>query len=639
EEASEASILTQKNARTMTLTVPAPRGMILDRNGEPLAQNKVGYHLALDFTKISTETSESRILSWARERIAEANRLSGGEWEVDEAKLLAYFHDRRWIPKEVSVVFGEEKAKEVQKQLPDGLVLLPVYLRHYPERSLGAHMIGYVGTRTRLPDGPINQGDPLFETSEGKAGFEKLFDEDLRGEPGRKRYLFDDQGGKLLEEWIRRPRAGGSVVTTLDLTWQRRAEKVLREGCERGALVVIDINTGEVLAMASRPSFDLNDFIPGISHEAYQELLNDPGNPLFARAFQGEYPPASTFKPVVALAALNNGVVKENTRINCPYQIKIGNHWFRNHTKTVEGAIDVKRALARSTNPWFYQVGIKTGPESFLSVARRLGFGSDTGLPLVGERPGLVPNNDYMEKTHGRRMMDGDTANLSIGQGVMLATPLQVAQAMAGIANGGVLPQLRLIKQIQDTRGRVVDAPGPEKKNDLNVSAEAIEAVQQGMEDVVHKGYGTGKNADLGYTVLAGKTGTAQWGPESKNQGLAWFSGFLPRENPRYAFAVLYEGKPNQSVAGGRLAAPMVRSFFKGLRQEIEDKIAPPAKALIVVEEEEEMAEPETEERPPMETEAEPAPATAEEMAEELPAPEDLDELDIPRAIIVEEDE
>jgi penicillin-binding protein 2 len=159
-------------------------------------------------------------------------------------------------------------------------------------------------------------------------------------------------------------------------------------------------------------------------------------------------------------------------------------------------------------------------------------------------------------------MTDGDTANLAIGQGVLLATPLQVAHAMSGIANGGALPELRLLSQIQDLHGRVVEAPAPAKRNDLSLSAKAVSAVRQGMDDVVNASYGTGKGGALAFTELAGKTGTAQWGPPSKEQRLAWFAGFFPVENPRYAFAVLYEGKPGQSVSGGRLAAPIVRDVF-----------------------------------------------------------------------------
>jgi len=313
-------------------------------------------------------------------------------------------------------------------------------------------------------------------------------------------------------------------------------------------------------------------------------LKEDPAAPLFGRAFQSAYPPASAFKPIVALTALNNGTVTKSSEIYCPAAIRIGNHTFNNWSKTAEGSIDVRRALARSCNPWFYQVGIDVGPTAFLSLARRLGFGERSGLPLMGETPGLVPNDEWMLKNEKRRILDGDTANMSIGQGSLLASPLQVAQAMAGIANGGALPRLQLIMQIQDPRGRVIKATVPERRNWLGLDPKAVEIVREGMNDVVDSGYGTGRSGSLSYTDLCGKTGTAQWN-KTRNQRLAWFAGFLPKDNPRYAFAVLYEGRPGEAVSGGKTAAPMVRAFFEPIKDDIKDIIAPPLKALVVVDE------------------------------------------------------
>jgi len=305
---------------------------------------------------------------------------------------------------------------------------------------------------------------------------------------------------------------------------------------------------------------------------------------LFGGAFQSAYPPASAFKPIVALTALNNGTVTKSSEIYCPAAIRIGNHTFNNWSKTAEGSIDVRRALARSCNPWFYQVGIDVGPTAFLSLARRLGFGERSGLPLMGETPGLVPNDEWMLKNEKRRILDGDTANMSIGQGSLLASPLQVAQAMAGIANGGALPRLQLIMQIQDPRGRVIKATVPERRNWLGLDPKAVEIVREGMNDVVDSGYGTGRSGSHSDTGLCGNTGTAQWN-KTRNQRLAWFAGFLPKDNPRYAFAVLYEGRPGEAVSGGKTAAPMVRAFFEPIKDDIKDIIAPPLKALVVVDE------------------------------------------------------
>lgn len=584
KSANEGSILTRKDARTITLKIPAPRGQIVDRMGEPLAQNEVAYQVSLQFEQFQ-DVDRDYIVSWARERMGRLNGLVEILYEKTDEELYAHYKDRRWLPLYVSSQIREKEAKLIEPKLGSGLVLSPVYRRVYPEDGLAAHILGYAGSVGKLPTGPINYNEPLWEESEGRAGLEKLYDRQLTGEAGMKRLLFDEKGNKLLEEQVKRPRPGGTVVTTLNLKWQKLAEKVLRKGCERGAFVVIDVITGEVLVMASRPTFDLNVFIPGISSEDFKALQDDPGIPLFGRAFQSAYPPASSYKPVVALAALNDGVVAEFSEVYCPAAIKIGKHTFKNWSKNPEGNINVKRALARSCNTWFYQVGIDVGPSSFLGLSRRLGMGKKSGLPLIGETSGLIPTNEWMLKNERRRILDGDTANMSIGQGSLLASPLQVAQMMAGIGNGGALPKLSLVSQVQDTRGRVVKSIVPERRNWLGVDRIAVEIVREGMQDVVEKGYGTGKSGRLSYTSLAGKTGTAQWGPPRLNQRLAWFAGFLPADNPRYSFAVLYEGKPGEAVSGGRKAAPMVRSFFEPLEDEIKETIAPPMKALVVGEE------------------------------------------------------
>ncbi len=585
--ASDASVLNQGMARTMTITIPAPRGLILDREGRPLAQSKMAYHLALDFTAYDGPVDSASAVAWAQERVQEANALVDGDQTYTDKKLTRYYQNRRWLPRIISQILTEKKAKSLEKKLPKGLTLLPVYQRFYPEKSVAAHLIGYVGAKTRLPTGPINEGDPLFQSVMGKSGFEKVFDDKLRGEPGLKKMIFDKNGEKVLDEAIRRPRPGGNVFTTIDLDWQRYAERVLREGSKRGAFVVIDIQTGEVLVMASRPTFDLNDFVPYITQERFDALNNDPAKPMFGRAFQGEYPPASTFKPIVTLAAITNGAIRYNQKFDCPYKIKIGEIFMRNHSAGHQGWVGPKRALAKSINPWFYQVGIKTGPQAFLSVARRVGYGTKTGLPLVGEKAGRAPTPDYIMQEMGRPTTDGDTANLAIGQGLMLATPLQVAQSMAAIGNGSVLTDLQLVRQIQDFHGRVIEAPAPRKRNELSLSPIALKTTKEGMRNVVHAKYGTGKKADIGFTIMCGKTGTAQWKP-AINQNLAWFSGFFPFNNPRYAFAVVYEGVPGENVSGGRKAAPMVKRFFRNFRSEILRNLKTSPRAIVIKDDEEE---------------------------------------------------
>ena len=582
--AADGAINTRRDARTITLKIPAPRGIIVDREGQPLAQNQVAYQVALQFRQFENADRDF-VIQWARTRLDALQTLVKDVTYKTDEELYDHYRNRRWLPLLVGAQLGEKEARALESKLTAGLILHPVYRRYYPQKDLAAHIIGYTGSIGKLPTGPINFNEPLWEESEGRAGLEKLYNTELTGEPGMKKLLFDESGNKLLEEQVKRPRPGGTLVTSLNLNWQLLAEKTLREGCRRGAFVMVDVITGEVLVMASRPTFDLNRFIPNISDLEFNAMEADPSQPLFARAFQSAYPPASSYKPIIALAALNNGVVTEESLVDCPAAISVGRAVFNNWTAIPEGSIDVKRALARSCNTWFYQIGIKVGPTAFLNLSRRLGFGERTGLPLIGETPGLVPNDEWMLKHEKRRILDGDTANLSIGQGSLLASPLQVAQAMAGIANGGALPRLQLLRQIQDTRGRVIQAPVPERKNWLGVDPKAVEIVHKGMSDVVNSGGGTGQSAGLSYTKLCGKTGTAQWGPQTKSQRLAWFAGYLPDDNPRYAFAVLYEGRPGETVSGGRMAAPMVRKFFEGIKNDIKDSIAPPKRALIVEDE------------------------------------------------------
>ena len=587
--AANASVLTRPDARTMTLRIPAPRGLITDRNGKALAQNRVGYQFAIQFAHFP-EPIDAEIISWGRKRLAHASRLAGKDYSLADEGFLSHYKHRRWLP----LIFAAslvpaEKEESFKKQLIPGLVMHPIYHRHYPGGASAAHVIGYVRSKGRLPDGPIVHGDLLFEDTYGDAGLEKTMDQELTGRPGERKVIFDSGGKKLRDELTRRPRIGHTVVTTFNLDWQLHAEEGLEKHCKRGAFVVVDIPTGEVLVLASRPSYDINVWIPRISREELKALTDDEGRPMYGRAFQGLYPPASSFKPVVALTALTTKVVEEWTEIDCPDYIEVGRRpptkmW--NWTREPEGLMNVTRAIARSNNCWFYQVGIETGPSAFLSTARKLGYGSRSGLPLFGESSGRVPTNEYVLKRFGRPFTDGDTANYSIGQ-AWEATPLQVAQSMAGIANGSVLPKLQMIRQVQDPVGGVIQACEPQSRNPLHLDPDAVQVVHQGMYEVAHASWGTGGRGTLSFAEVCAKTGTGQWIP-AHNQEIAWYAGFFPAENPRLAFAVLYEGDPDEEVSGGRKAAPMIPEFFEKFKDEIRDMIRPPSRALIVVEESEE---------------------------------------------------
>lgn len=583
--ADQADVFTRPDARTMTLSIPALRGQIVDRYGNPLAQNKVVWYPALQFQQFANADRDF-VVKWGRERINKANEVFNIEWKVTDEELWQHYRHRRWLAMPYTHVVTAEQKKLVEKQLIDGLILHPLYQRYYPGDGVAAHIIGYVGSKGKLEKGPINYGDPIFEFTEGRSGLELLFDEQLTGTPGLLQLQYDSNGTEVLREQKRAPKQGNTVVTTLDLAWQKRAEEVLDKHARKGALVIIDVRSGEVVAMASKPTYDLNTFVPFVSKKDYDALRDDPDAPLFGRAFQAAYPPASTFKPIIAMAALHQNVINERTQINCPAYIQLGKHQMWNWSKKAEGSMGVVRGMMRSNNPFFIQVGIATRPGNIISMANRLGFGHKSGLPLVGEEAGLLPSNEYMLKYHKRRMTDGDTANMSIGQGVVLATPLQVAQGMAGIANGSFLPELQLVRQVQDAKGRVITANKPKERNPLGVAPNKVSLVQEGMMAVVNSPEGTGKAAGLSYTVVCGKTGTAQWGPESKEQYLGWFAGFFPLEKPKYAFAMVYEGRPGEKVSGGSKAAPMVQAFFGPIEEEVKYRINPPARAMVVAEDE-----------------------------------------------------
>ena len=573
-----ASWQTQREALTLTLAIPAPRGQVVDRKGVPFAQNRLANYLSLNFPHMPDATPE-KILAFAHEKMANANRLLGRNWSLPDEKLLAHYQHRRWLPLVFSI---EEKLKmelsadDVEKLKPllgNGLQVTPAYLRHYPKGSTACHIIGYTGKTRPLPEGPIQDGDPLFEEMEGREGLEITFDKDLKGQPGLINVLFSPDGTRLSEEILRRPVQGANVITTLDYNIQRYAESALKKFTRSGAMVIMEVASGDILAMASNPGYDLNQFIPGIGSAAYKKLSEDPTEPLFARSFRGEYPPASTFKIVSALAALDSGAVTTKTYYECDNGMYIGKTFMKNWNKEGEGAMNVITAIKRSCNTWFYQAAIEMGGDPLTGMALRMGFSEKTGIPLKAEAAGFVPTNAYMQQRYKTKLMHGDLANIAIGQGRVLATPLQVCQCMAALADGVNMTQARLVKQVQDLNDRVVQAYPITTRKRVELKPDCRDAVVKGMIAVVSGDGGTGSAAAIKDAQVAGKTGTAQWKPsndENEFRNLAWFTGFLPAQNPMYAFAVLYEGAPGEDVSGGKKAAPIVKDVFTNIYKNAE---------------------------------------------------------------------
>lgn len=562
EETIVPTFETQKLARTYILDVPAPRGQITDRHGAPLAQNKLSYNLAVNFPT-PLDFSDAQALGFVREQIDKAEKLIGRPIKISDETILRHYRNRGILPFEIAQNLTQSEYDKVNEHLPAAMVVRSIYVRTYPNGKLAGQIVGYTGKTGRNLDGIIDNHETLWPETEGREGLEQTFNEMLVGKRGEYKLTFDKDGRKTSEKLITPPVPGYNIVTTLDLRLQELAEKALEAKAKRGAIVIIDPNTGDILAMASWPTYDPNSFVPSISAEKFKALQDDPDIPLLPRAFRSSYPPGSTFKIAVGIAALETGAVGPQDRYECVPAIEIGNLTFHNWKKGDRGALNFVQALTESCDTWFYQVGIKTGSEPIIDWAIKLGFGAKCGIPLRGEAEGRVPNDEYMKATHGRRLLNGDIANLSIGQGDTQVTPLQMAQAMAIVANGGTLYQARLVQQVQTLDDQIVTAYQVRAKKTLELSSRTLDELRTGMIDAVNSASGTGHAASLDNVEVAGKTGTAQWGPKNKERTAAWFGGFLPSNQPQYAFAALYEGDVGSKVHGGSASAPMIAQIFK----------------------------------------------------------------------------
>jgi penicillin-binding protein 2 len=562
EETIVPTFETQKLARTYILDIPAPRGQITDRTGLPLAQNKVSYNLAISFPT-PLDFTDAKAVGFAREKIDKAAKLIGRSIKISDDVILRHYHNRGILPLEIAQNLNKSEYEAVKDRAKDSLVARPIYVRVYPNGKVAGQIIGYTGKTGRNPDGIIDNHETLWPETEGRDGLEQTFNDMLTGKHGEYKLTFDKDGRKTSEKLIKPAVPGNNVITTLDLRLQQLAEKALDSKAKRGAIVIVDPTDGNILAMASWPTYDPNVFVPSISAEKFKQLQDDPDIPLLARAFRSAYPPGSTFKVAVGIAALETAAVRSNDLYQCVPGIQIGNLTFHNWKKGDQGALNFVQALTQSCDTWFYQVGIKTGAEPIIEWALKLGFGAKCGIPLRGEAEGRIPNDEYMKATHGRKLLNGDIANLSIGQGDTQVTPLQMAQAMAIVANGGRFYQTRLVRQVQSVDHEIVTAYELREKRSLDVSEATMEEVRTGMIEVVNGANGTGHEAQLDGVEVAGKTGTAQWGPKNKERTAAWFAGFLPAEDPKYAFAAVYEGDVGSKVHGGTTAAPMIADIFQ----------------------------------------------------------------------------
>ncbi len=555
---------TQKTARTYILQIPAPRGQITDRLGRPLAQTRVSYNLALNFPT-NPPMSDDEALTFAHEQIILARTLVSREIDVADETILKHYHNRGLLPLDIAMDLQPGDIAAVRQQAPEHLSLNPEYQRYYPNGPLAGQILGYAGRSGRPADGPVQNNDLLWPVAEGREGLEQTFNTQLTGRNGQMNLTFDAAGEKASEKIVIPPQPGANVITTLDAEVQRITEDALDKGARRGAIVLVDATNGDIVAMASTPCYDPNQFVPTISAATFKQLEDDPDIPLLPRAYRSAYPPGSTFKVPVGIAALESGAIKLDSEFDGPASIQVGGLTFHNWKKGDAGDLNFVQALTQSCDTWFYQVGIKTGADPIIEWAEKMGFGVRTGIPLASEADGRVPTQEYMKRVYGRKFLDGDVANFSIGQGDLLVTPLQMAEAMAAVGNGGTLYRARLVQQVQTYNDQIVTAYNVSARENLQIDPKIMAAVREGMIDVVSSPSGTAGKAAIDEVQIAGKTGTAQWGPKARQRDAAWFAGFVPADHPKYAFAAVYEGEIGESTHGGTYAAPMIAKIMEQL--------------------------------------------------------------------------
>ncbi len=519
----------------------AARGKILDRNGRIIVGNRPTYAISvLPFEFESTPEVLSRL-----------ERLLGIDSEKIDAKIeKGGITPYAPVPIERNV--GFDVVSELQEHILDyrGVIYEVEPRRVYPWHSHAAHAIGYIGEisapelRELFREG-YKAGDFL-----GKLGIEKSYDHYLRGKDGAE-FLEVRVTGEVVgpAEGMENIQAlsGADVISTLDINLQAYAE-TLMAGVEAGVFIAMDPRNGEVLSMVSRPSFDLNLFIATITDSIWA-LLSDPvSHPLLNRTTQGTYPPASIFKLVTAIGAVDEGIANANTHLQpCRGSIWYGDRWFNCWNRKGHGDIDLIQAISQSCDVYFYQLALRLGLDRWSELSMASGFGKPTGIDIEPEASGFVPDRDYFKKRYGRRGWGAGVAlNLCIGQGEVLVTPIQIAQYFCAVANGGTIYRPKLVREIhpQIERPLIVEN---EIAGRLPASGVALKIAKEGMVQAVNGPLGTGAWARLPNIEVAGKTGTAQ-NPHGEDH--AWFVCFAPSESPRLVVVILVEN----GISGGAWA-------------------------------------------------------------------------------------
>jgi penicillin-binding protein 2 len=580
------------NNRFRPQRLDAPRGLILDRNGEVLVDNRRAFALSAVPTEV--EDPEGTVKRLDELVIIDSDETVRRIDELKRSSVNAAMHVsiKEDIPfREVALV------EEAMTDLP-GIIIVSKFVRRYVFGDLAATVLGYVGKIDKRQLEIRKDSGYTQESLIGKTGIERACEESLRGVDGgllvevhsvgkpqletyfregrREQSWVDSVGRKLRSEKRRDPVPGDSVYLTIDRRVQQLCEEKLAD--VTGAIVVMDVDTGELLALASKPSYDPNIFVGTGNASRVREVLDDPTHPLFSRGVQATYAPGSTVKPIIAIAALEEGIITPEREFACYGSYYMGRR-FRCWNRNGHGSVSVVDALAYSCDVFFYQVGELLGPEKIAEYSHMFGLGRSTGFVLAGEKSGFVPTVAWKRRRFGESWYRGDTANISIGQGAMLATPLQMARVYAALVNGGRLLEPRLIEMVSED-GEIVSRPQTRVQPVLDVRRETFNIITAGLRKAVEKDTfptGTGHLAKVEGVDVIGKTGTAQVvakkrgdeeeDPEStsyKFRDHAWFTAVVTDKKPRVVVCVLVEHGGHGGDVSAPIAAEVIRSVYAG---------------------------------------------------------------------------
>jgi len=501
---------------------------------------------------------------------------------------------RRFQPVRVEGDLDRDELARVESHLfaMSGVVTDLQPRRHYPSKELAAHALGTIGEIQQRQLEQREYADYRPGERIGQTGVERIAQQALRGRAGGLNEIVDVAGRVVGVQGEIRPVRGGSVQLTLDVDLQRAAEAaflpdVMGERPHIGALVAMDVHQGDVLALVSKPSFDPNDFAGGIDAETWASLTGDRRKPLQNRAISGQYPPGSTYKAIVAAAALEEGLTDPERRIFCPGHFRLGRRTYRCWKRAGHGWVDLHKSLVESCDVYYYTLGLELGIDRLAYFARGFFLGRKTGIALPQEMPGLVPTSAWKERRFKEPWVRGETVSAAIGQGFNLTTPLQVAVLYAAIANGGTVLRPRLLLRVADEDGRLRDGPAPERLATVPIDPAHLATVRSALEGVVADRHGTGGRSRVPGVRVAGKTGTSQVVSLKHTEGLAddeiafelrdhaWFAAFAPAEAPEIAVVAFVEhGSHGSSAAAPVVQKVLARYFEKRAVEQVPAEVA-----------------------------------------------------------------